>query len=124
MRIALTPIAIFQDKTVPDRTRLAGWAALVQALSLRRPVRRPCVVSEQHIRGSYRQEGEWNVFDKRYWPGDTFGDHLSFALRHQQIGPLILKRVFEAAPKDETETLIRTAPWAFRRGGCGASMRP
>src|ERR1700691_938296 len=107
MRIALTPIAIFQDKTVPDRTRLAGWAALVQALSLRRPVRRPCVVSEQHIRGSRRKEGEWTVFDKRYWPGDTFGDHLTFSLRHEDFYPLILKRDFEAVSPYTMEAFYR-----------------
>jgi hypothetical protein len=54
--------------------------------------------------------GEWSIFDKRYWPGEKFGDHLSIALRHQQIDLLILKRVFEAAPKDATETLVRAAP--------------
>ena len=109
MRLALTLIAVFQEKTVPDGTRLAGWAALVQALALRGPVRRPSCVSEQHVRGSHREEGAWTVFDKRYWPGDTFADHLAFALRHEDIDLLILKRVFEAVPQPEVEAIIRAA---------------
>ena len=110
MRLAPAPIAIFQEKTIPDRTRLAGWAALVQALALRGPIRRPSCVSEQHVRGSHREEGAWTVFDKRYWPGDTFADHLTFALRHEDLDLLILKRVFETVPQAEVEVIVRTAP--------------
>jgi len=51
---------------------LAGLAALVQMLDLPVPVRRPSGVSEQHINGSRRDQGAWTVFDKRYWPADTF----------------------------------------------------
>ena len=99
MKLDAAPITVFQEKTIPAGTRLAGWAALVQALAIPAPVRRPSCVSEQHIRGSHREEGAWTVFDKRYWPGDTFADHLMFALRHEDIDLLILKRVFEAVPQ-------------------------
>jgi hypothetical protein len=110
MRLAPTPIAVFQEKTVPDGTRVVGWAALVQALALRGPVRRPSCVSEQHVRGSRREEGAWTVFDKRYWPGDAFSDHLTFALRHEDIDLLILKQLFEAVPQAEVEAIVRAAP--------------
>ena len=110
MRFAPAPIAVFQEKAAPDGTRLVGWAALAQALALRAPVRRPSCVSEQHVRGSHREEGAWTVFDKRYWPGDTFADHLTFALRHEQIDLLILKRAFQAVPAGEVEAFARSAP--------------
>jgi Fic/DOC family len=110
MRIALAPIAVFQEKTVPEGTKLVGLAALVQALALPAPVRRPSTVSDQHVRGSHREEGAWIVFDKRYWPGDTFADHLTFALRHEDIDLLILKRVFEAVPQAELNAIVRAAP--------------
>ena len=110
MRITQTPVTVFQEKIIPDGTRLAGWAALVQALALRAPVRRPSCVSEQHVRGSHREEGAWTVFDKRYWPGDTFADHLTFALRHEDVDFLILKRVFEAVPQAEVEAIVRGTP--------------
>ena len=110
MKLDSAPIAVFQEKTVPNGTRLAGWAALVHALPIPGPVRRPSCVSEQHVRGSHREEGAWAVFDKRYWPGDDFADHLSFALRHEDIDLLILKRVFEAVPQAEVEAIVRAAP--------------
>src|SRR5260221_5007293 len=96
MKLDAAPITVFQEKIVPEGSKLAGWAALVQALAISAPVRRPSCVSEQHIRGSHRKEGIWTIFDKRYWPGDNFADHLLFALRHEDIDLLILKRGFEA----------------------------
>jgi hypothetical protein len=110
MRLESAPITVFQENTVPGGTMLAGWAALVHALAIPAPVRRLSCVSEKHVSGSHRQEGPWTIFDKRYWPGDTFADHLSFALRHEDIDLLILKRVFEAVPEAEVAALVRAAP--------------
>src|SRR5205085_2027043 len=110
MQLEPPPLTIFQEKSVPDGTRLAGWAALVHTLAIPAPVRYPSCVSEQYVSGSRREEETWIVFDKRYWPGDSFTDHLTFALRHEDIDLLILKRIFEAAPKAEFEALIRAAP--------------
>ena len=108
MRLEPASIAVFQDRTVPDGTRLAGWAALVHALAIAAPVRRPNCVSGQHVRGSHREEGVWVIFDKRYWPGDGLSDHLSFALRHENIDLLILKRVFDEVPGGVIKAMVRT----------------
>jgi Fic/DOC family len=110
MKLAAATITVFQEKTVPDGTKLAGWAALVHALGIPAPIRRPSCVSEQHIRGSHRKEEAWTVFDKRYWPGDTFADHITFALRHEDIDLLVLKRAFEAVPQAEVEAMVHAAP--------------
>jgi Fic/DOC family protein len=110
MRLESAPITVFQDNTIPAGSRLAGWAALVHALGIAAPVRRPNCVSEQHVRGSHRREQAWTVFDKRYWPGDTFADHLTFALRHEDLDLLILKRIFEAVPQGEIEAFVRATP--------------
>ena len=72
MKLPTSPVAVFQENTVPGGTKLVGWAMLAQAFAIPAPVRRPSCVSEQHVRGSHRAEGAWTVFDKRYWPGDTF----------------------------------------------------
>lgn len=110
MRLEPALIPTFQEKSIPGGTRLAGWTALVHALAISAPVRRPSCVSEQYVSGSRREEGTWIVFDKRYWPGDSFADHLTFALRHEEIDLLVLKRVFEAVPQVEVEALVRAAP--------------
>jgi hypothetical protein len=110
MQIQSPADAIFQEKTIPVGSQLAGWALLVHNFAIPAPVRRPSCVSDQHVRGSRRQEGEWAIFDKRYWPGETFAAHLSFALRHEPVDLLILSRVFEAVPRGEVEALVRAAP--------------
>ena len=104
-----TPIS-FQENLVPSRTRLIGWAALVLTFSIQVPVRRPSCVSEKHVRGSHKKEDGWVVFDKRYWSGDDFGNHLTFAFRHEDIDLLIMKRVFDAVPKSVIKDFIRATP--------------
>ncbi len=100
----------FQGEIVPKGTQLAGWAALVQALGLQAPIRQPSCVSKKHIGGSQREERGSRVFDKRYQPGDQFADHLTFALRHENIDLLILKHAFEAVPKAALEEYVRSTP--------------
>jgi hypothetical protein len=102
----------FQEQTIPQGARLAGAAALAHELELAVPVRRPSCVAGQHIRGSRRADGKWTVFDKRYWPGNEFADHLIFFLRHEVVDLLVLRRVFEAAPPQAIKALVRRAPSA------------
>ena len=110
MRLDLDAIHTLQESLVPEDTRLAGWAAVVQALSIKAPVRRPSCVSGKHVKGSHRKEGIWQVLDRRYWPGDDFADHLTFALRNEDLDLLVLKRVFESVPASAVQELVAAAP--------------
>lgn len=110
MRLDLSSVHTFQECLIPEPTRLAGWAALVHALAIQVPVRRPSCVSEKHVSGSQREDGIWRVFDKRYWPGDDLADHLTFALRHEDLDLLVLKRIFDAAPAKVLQELVAAAP--------------
>jgi len=110
MRLERSRARTFQESVIPANTRLAGWAALAQALSIKAPLRRSSCVSEQHVKGSRRVDGIWSIFDQRYWPGDDFEDHFSFAFRHEEIDLLILKRVFEAVDRNVVADLIRKVP--------------
>ena len=110
MRIDTGPLGIFQEKTVPRGCKLAGWTALVRAFAIPAPVRAPACVSSQYIRGSKRTEKEWTVFDKRYWPGGTLAEHLSFALRHEDLDLLIFKRLWDAAPAKALQQMVRASP--------------
>ena len=60
---------VFQDRSVPAGTRLAGLAALSHELAIAAPVRWPSAVSEQYVSGSRRQVDGWAIFDKRYLAG-------------------------------------------------------
>lgn len=110
MRLDSAPPTSFQENLVPQGTRLVGLAALVHGLSLPAPVRRPRCVSEKHVRGSQREGTNWTVLDKRYWPGDDFADHLTFALRHEELDLLILKRAFDAVPGSVVADFVCAAP--------------
>ncbi len=100
----------FQDRLVPKDTKLAGWAALVHGLGIAAPVRAVSGVADGYIKGSHREENGWTIFDKRYWPGDRITDHLGFALRHENLDLLILKRVFDAIEPDEITAFVKEAP--------------
>jgi hypothetical protein len=110
MVLKIDPPRIFQDHLVPKGTRLAGWAFLVHGLGIEAPVRAPSAVAEGHIKGSRRSEDGWTIFDKRYWPGESTTDHLAFALRHEAIDLLVLKRLFAAIAPDEIALFIKEAP--------------
>lgn len=110
MHLGLGDGDYFQDKALPAGTELAGWAALVAGLDLKAPVREPSCISAQHVGGSQRREGGWRVFDKRYKAGNDLTDHLTFALRHEHIDLLILKRTFDAVPATAIEEMLHSTP--------------
>ena len=110
MKLDFEPPRMFQDRLVPGGTRLVGWAALVHGLRIQTPVRAPSGVAEGHIGGSRRREDGWRLFDKRYWPGHSVTDHLTFALRHELLDLLVLKRVFDAIPARVMTAFVREAP--------------
>jgi hypothetical protein len=110
MKIENLNIRIVQESLLPRECRLAGWAALGTALSIEAPFRHLSCVSEKFVRGSRKAEGEWTVFDKRYWPGETFADHLTFALRHEPLDLLLLVKILRVAPKDLITDYVASAP--------------
>lgn len=110
MRLELSGTRLFQGRLLNDDTRLVGLAALVRALSVKAPVRQPSAVSDKHVRGSHRDDDGWRLYDKRYWPGEDLADHLTFAMRHEHLDLLVLKRIFEAAPQADIEAFVRAAP--------------
>lgn len=104
-----TPLSI-QDRLVPQGARLAGWTALVHGLGIAAPIRNFSAVAPSHVKGSQRRDDDWTLYDKRYWPGASVADHLTFALRHEPIDLLVLKRVFDAIPASDLAAFIRAAP--------------
>jgi hypothetical protein len=110
MQVENTRVTNFQGSPLPSQGRLAGLAALVNALNVPAPVRIPACISDAHISRSVRTEEQWRVYDKRYWPGDTFADHLDFALRNENIDLLVLKRVFQSVASEVVEAFVKGTP--------------
>lgn len=110
MTLEFEPPNFFQDLVVPNGTNLAGWSALTYGLNIDAPVRNPACVSEHHIRGSQRREDVWTIYDKRYRPDSNVFSHLAFAMRHEVIDLLVLKRVFNALDREALQAFIVSAP--------------
>jgi hypothetical protein len=110
MKLEIGNAGYFRDEPVPAGTRLAGWSALVHALDLKAPVRHLSCISEKYVRGTRRMEGNWEIYDKRFALEDTLAGHLSFALRHEKIDLLVLKKLFDASDPKELAAFISATP--------------
>ena len=102
--------ALFQDSALPSGTSLAGLSALVHAFKVPAPVREASCISEQNIRGHIRQDRGWKIYSKRYELEPTVQAHLNFAIRHENIDLLVLKRVFISLPAESIEQYVLSAP--------------
>lgn len=92
--------------------RPAGYAALIQRLDLE-------VVSNWHQSGvsqSNRRrvdttDGIVNeVYPASYWPGETIGDHLEFALKYDGTNLGLLAAIFDAADASDITSFIQSKP--------------
>lgn len=110
MEIKNNSIKFFQEYLVPKDTTLAGYAAIVQYLGLNVLVRNHSYISNSHIKGSIKKEEHWNIYDKRYMPEETLDSHIKFALKHEILDLLVLKRIFQNIPKNEFEKIIIESP--------------
>src|SRR5450756_73251 len=86
-----------------SRLRPAGYAALIERFGLQViPNWRESFVATG---GTHRIDSTGSTvretFISRYWPGDTLGDHLEFALKYDGTNLAILACIFRAANADE-----------------------
>ena len=50
------------------------------------------------------------VFRTQYWPGDTIGDHLEFALKYDGVNLALLAQIFEKVSQVELTEYIKSKP--------------
>jgi Fic/DOC family len=50
------------------------------------------------------------VYPSKYWPGDTLGDHLEFALKYDGTNLSILASLFQVAPQEEFLAYVKSRP--------------
>lgn len=50
------------------------------------------------------------VFRTQYWPGESTGDHLAFALKYDGVNLGLLARIFERVPGEELTAYIKSRP--------------
>ena len=98
---------------IDETQRPAGYAWLVQKHDLKAPLRRISVVASGRIKEERRNHDATTIYDKRFWPGDSDVEHLDFAMRHEPIDLLLLKKAFEAVDPAELAAFVAKSPFAI-----------
>ena len=92
--------------------KLAGYAALIKIFSL-------SVIPNWHksyvaFSGTHKKEPKENIIEEiypsKYWPGDTVGDHLEFALKYDGTNLSILAKLFQHIPEQNILEYISSKP--------------
>lgn len=110
MQLKPAKTRFFQNEHVPINTSLCGLSALANLFKVQAPVRQPACVSAGHIKGGSRADGAWLIYDKRYAPENTVEGHLIFAVKHENIDLLLLKRIFQHLSDSMMIDFVASAP--------------
>ena len=92
--------------------RPAGYAALIERYALGVvPNWHTSLVSTGTIHRIDSTGGAIEeVYPSRYWPGESLGDHLEFALKYDGTNLAILAGLFGVVPRDELEAYLSSKP--------------
>ena len=86
------PVTVFQDYRLPECATPAGYAALIDAYGLNTPLPRTlCAIGERH---RIIEKDGWRILTPRHAPQASLEGHLTFALKHEALDLLVLKRLF------------------------------
>jgi hypothetical protein len=102
------PVTVFHEQALPERATLTGYAALIDAYSLKVPLPRTLSATGEHHR--IKNDGGWRILTPRHAPSPDLGGHLTFALKYEGLDLAVLKRLFAALPPGEIETIVRSKP--------------
>lgn len=94
------------------KLRPAGYAYLLENLELAgMPHWHTSFVSSTRTHRSKIKDGTIeDIYQVKYWPGDTIGNHLEFALKYDGVSLGLLKHIFEHAPKKALTEYIQSKP--------------
>ena len=102
------PVSVFLESRLPDAAVPAGYAALIAAHGLAVPL--PSQLSAVSPKNKAIASEQWRIFPARYAPGASLEGHLVFALKHEGVQLLTLKKLFEAIGPRPIEALVRNEP--------------
>jgi len=104
--------AMAQNNQEQATLRLAGYAALIERYALE-------VIPNWHrsqvsTGGIHRIDSAGDVikevYPSKYWPGESLGDHLEFALKYDGTNLAILASLFNVVPRNEIQAYISSKP--------------
>lgn len=97
---------------VPAPPRLAGYAALIDRYGLEViPNWHRSLVASGNTHRVHSNEGRVEeTYPASYWPGESLGDHLEFALKYDGTNLGILARLFAAVDGREVQKYVESKP--------------
>ena len=102
------PVTVFRERRLSVPATPAGYAALIGAYGLRVPL--PRTLSATGERHRIIEEGGWRIYSPRHAPKPSLEGHLTFALKHEGLDLVVLKRLFVATGPGPVENLVRAKP--------------
>ena len=101
-------VSVFHESPLPAPASPAGYAALIDAHSVKAP--RPRVLTAVSPQNKSVTSTEWRVLPARYAPLASLEGQLTFALKHEGVNLLLLKKLFQATGPKPIEAIVRNAP--------------
>jgi Fic family protein len=99
---------------LPEQARLAGYAALIDALDLNIALPHKMFATAEHHK--MIDQGAWKVLGVRYTPDASLEGHLVFALKNEGLDLYVLKKIFEATgPEPIKEIVVATPTGSYAR---------
>lgn len=101
-------VSVFQERRLPEKATLAGYAALIDAYHLAVPL--PIKLSAIGTRHKVYEEDNWHIYTPRHMPDTTLEGHLVFALKYEGLDLAVLKRLFAAVAPEAIEAIVNAKP--------------
>ena len=102
------PVTIFHGSRLPERATPVGYAALIDAHSLKVPM--PRVLSAIGPRHKEYEQDGWHIYTPRHAPLAGLEGHLTFALKYEGLDLLVLKALFQATGPQPIEAMVKASP--------------
>lgn len=99
---------LFYGRVIPSDCNLVGHSWLINQLHLQVPVRTWSCVSKKRLSHHVEQRDGWTIYDSTLSKLDNISNHLEFALKHQSMDLVLIKRVLQSWGKEETENYVLT----------------
>lgn len=100
----------FQSEILPSSCKLIGYSWLLHHFHVNLPLRQLCCASEKRIAGQTIVKGNWLIFDAQLMVEESVYAQLEFAIKHEHLDLLLLKKILEIFPKDNLITNIQNNP--------------
>lgn len=100
----------FQNKILPNGSKLIGYSWLINHFNLDLPLRQLSCISEKRLATQTVNTDEWLIFDAQLMVENSVYKHLEFAIKHEPIDLLIIKKIFEELSTEEIVKNITINP--------------